>query len=115
MAVTTFQLPQRFQLVNGQHPVDAGVRILPFGLCASVGGMVIGQIFGKFKVPLVYACIIGALLQVLGYTLLGTVEASATIPAKQYGFEVIAGFGAGISYLSLFAAVPFAAEKRDLG
>lgn len=77
--------------------------------------MLIARAYSIFKTPLVYVIIAGALLQVAGYALLGTIDASADIPPKIYGYEVIAGVGCGISYLSLFAAVPFAAEKRDHG
>ncbi|EFY84288.1 efflux pump antibiotic resistance protein, putative [Metarhizium acridum CQMa 102] len=113
LGVTSFQLPQRFQLVNNLDAVNAGARLLPFGGASTVGGMLIARAYTKFKTPLVYIIIAGALLQVVGYALLGTMDASANIPPKLYGYEIIAGVGCGISYLSLFAAVPFAAEKRD--
>lgn len=115
VGVTSFQLPQRFQLVNDLDAVNAGVRLLPFGGASTVGGMLVAQVYSKFKIPLVYVVIAGAMLQIMGYALLGTVDAATNIPPKLYGYEVIAGVGCGISYLSLFAAVPFAADKRDHG
>ncbi|EMR65128.1 putative efflux pump antibiotic resistance protein [Eutypa lata UCREL1] len=115
LTVTTFQLPQRFQLINGLSSLDAGVRLVPFGAAVPIGTVASANIAGKLQVPAVYIIIAGAVLQVVGFALLGTLEASTQIPPAVYGYQVIAGLGCGISFQTLFLAIPFIAEKRDHG
>lgn len=115
LTVTTFQLPQRFQLINGLSSLDAGVRLVPFGAAVPIGTVASANIAGKLQVPAVYIIIAGAVLQVVGFALLSTLEASTQIPPAVYGYQVIAGLGCGISFQTLFLAIPFIAEKRDYG
>ncbi|OTA80297.1 hypothetical protein M434DRAFT_38029 [Hypoxylon sp. CO27-5] len=113
LTVTAFQLPQRFQLVNGLSSLDAGVRLVPFGGAVPVGTITSAAVAGKLRVPAIYITISGALLQVVGFALLGTLQPSAGIPAAVYGYQVIAGVGCGISFQTLFLTIPFTADKCD--
>ena len=80
IAVTNFQLPQRFVLVNGLSDFNAGVRIIPFGAAFAFGTMLSGKLASKVRVPGIYLVVIGGLLQVIGYALLGTLGASKSVP-----------------------------------
>jgi hypothetical protein len=91
------------------------VRIVPFGGAVPLGTVTCAIVGGKFHVPVVYIVIFGALLQVVGYALLSSVQASIQIPSPIYGYQVIVGFGCGINFQALLLAVPFTAEKRDHG
>ncbi|KAI0509536.1 putative efflux pump antibiotic resistance protein [Xylaria bambusicola] len=113
LTVPTFQLPQRFQLINGLSPLDAGVRLIPFGGAVPLGTIASVQIAGKMRVPAIFLLMAGALFQVVGFALLGTLNPSAQVPASVYGYQVIAGVGCGICFQMLFLAIPFTAEKRD--
>lgn len=115
LAVAYFQLPQRFQLVNGMSSLNAGVRVLPFGGASSFGVVLSGRITGKFKVPAIYLVMIGAVLQIVGFALLSTLKEISYIENATYGYMVIAGMGCGLSYSTALLIVPFAAEKRDGG
>lgn len=113
LAVAYFQLPQRFQLVNGLSSLDAAVRVLPFGVASSTGTVLSGRVAGKAKIPAIYIVLFGAVLQVIGFALLGTLHETGGIEPATYGYMVLGGMGCGISYSTMILIVPFAAEKRD--
>ncbi|KAI1743096.1 putative efflux pump antibiotic resistance protein [Xylaria scruposa] len=113
LTVPTLQLPQRFQLINGLSPLDAGVRLIPFGAALSLGTIVSVQTASKLRIPAIFILMAGALLQVVGFALLGTLNPSAKLPPLVYVYQVIAGLGCGICVQMLFLAIPFTAEKRD--
>ncbi|KAF2868357.1 major facilitator superfamily domain-containing protein [Massariosphaeria phaeospora] len=113
VAVTNFQLPQRFELINGLSNFNAGVRIIPFGVAFAFGTMLSGKLASKLRVPGIYLILLGALLQVAGYALLGTLSPSKAIQPGIYGYQVMAGIGCSFSYSNLIMLVAFTAEKRD--
>ncbi|KNG88688.1 hypothetical protein ANOM_003111 [Aspergillus nomiae NRRL 13137] len=111
--VTIFQLPQRFQVVNGLSPLQAGIRFIPFTVAAPVGSALSSVVGKAFKIPLVYLVLLASIIQVVGFALLSTLPASLTITAAQYGYQVIAGFGCGINLSLLILMTPFTVEERD--
>ncbi|KAI1453480.1 putative efflux pump antibiotic resistance protein [Annulohypoxylon moriforme] len=113
MSVTTFQMPQRFQLVNGLSSLDAGLRLLPFGLMFSTGSMVGTTVASKLKIPVVYMLFVGSILQVIGYALLSTLDTSLQIQAKVYGYLILCGFGGGITFIMGYISVPFRVIEAD--
>ncbi|TGO85202.1 hypothetical protein BPOR_0420g00020 [Botrytis porri] len=113
MGVTTFQLPQRFQLVNGLSSLDAGIRLLPFGAVFPVGCMVGTIIAGKFKVPAIYLIFVGSIFQIIGYALLSTLGTSACIETAVYGYLIICGFGCGLTFAMAYIMVPFTVDLCD--
>lgn len=116
LTVTMLQLPKRFQLVNGRGSVDVGLRLVPFGVSSSVGGLINAKIMETYKIPLLYTVIFSALLQTVGFALLATVKGTTHhIPNALYGYEVVAGLGCGAVYIACFSAIQYAAERRDQG
>ncbi|KXX79724.1 Multidrug resistance protein 3 [Madurella mycetomatis] len=113
MSVTTFQLPQRFQLVNGLSNLDSGLRLLPFGAMFPVGSMTGSTLASKLRVPAIYLALVGSVFQVVGYALLSALSASLQVEAKVYGYLILAGFGCGLTYTMVYIVVPFTVEKRD--
>ncbi|PYI00240.1 MFS general substrate transporter [Aspergillus sclerotiicarbonarius CBS 121057] len=111
--VTMFELPQRFEVVNQLSPFHAAIRFIPFTVAAPVGSIVAPTVGKLFKVPLLYLLGIGSLIQVAAYALLGTVSGQHGIPARQYGYQVLAGFGCGINIPLLTLMTPYSTEKRD--
>ena len=109
------QLPQRFQAVNGTSPLGAGIRILPYTLFSPLGTILAAQLMGKNKMPAVSLLALGAVFQTTGIALLSTVSASKHVHPAQYGYQILAGFGNGISVAITTLLVPPAVEKRDLG
>jgi hypothetical protein len=113
--ISVYQLPQRFQLVNGLSGLDAGVRLIPFTLASPVGTGFAATISGRLKIPPIWIILIGAGLQVIGFALLGTLPITTALLPRTYGFEIIAGFGCGMNLALLFTIVPQVTEKRDQG
>lgn len=111
--VSIFQVPQRFQLVNGLSNIDAGVRVIPFGGLFPVGSIVGSTLASKLRVPTIYLAMAGSAFQVVGYAFLSTLKASLHVDPAIYGYLVLCGFGSGMSYMMLWVTVPFAVEKRD--
>ncbi|KAI0015069.1 MFS general substrate transporter [Xylariomycetidae sp. FL0641] len=110
---TIFQLPQRFQIVNGLSPVEAGLRFIPFTVASPVGSAVAPAISKLGKVPPIYLVIAAAFLQVVGLALLSTLPNSQEVVAAQYGYQVIAGFGCGVNIALLLVLTPFCVQERD--
>lgn len=113
--VTVFQLPQRFQLVNGLSGLEGGVRLMPFTFASPVGTGIAAGLATKFKVPPIWIILTGSVLQVIGFALLGTLPATTDLLARTYGFEVVAGFGCGMNLALLFVIIPRVVELRDQG
>lgn len=110
-----FQLPQRLQIVNVVSPLEAGERLIPFTLAAPIGSIVAPVIAKAGKVPPIYLVLTAAILQVIGFALLSTLPNSLPVRPEQYGYEIIAGFGCGISITLLILMTPFSVEERDKG
>lgn len=115
MTVVNFQLPQRFQLVNGLSGLDAGIRLLPFGAAVPVGTVAGANAASKLRVPAIYLVMIGAIFQIIGYSLLSTLGNSLSIEPALYGYQVLVGVGSGMSYQVLYLLVPFTSDKIDNG
>jgi hypothetical protein len=111
--VAIFQLPQRFQVVHDSSGTMAGVQTMPFTFAAPVGTVIASMLIKKG--PAVYIVIFASVLQMIGFALLSAVPVSTSIPARVYGFQVIAGFGCGINIYALLILVPFVIEPRDKG
>jgi hypothetical protein len=108
-----FQLPQRFQVIDGTSAIGAGVRLLPVTASAPVRFIVTAGL-AKKGVPPIYLIIFASALQVLGFALLGTLRSHDGLGAAQYGYQAMAAFGSGtISLLTLMT--PFSVEPRDKG
>lgn len=91
------QIPQRFQAVNAVSPFGAGIRLLPLTLSAPCGSFLASLLSSKNKVPSIILLLIAAALQILGTTLLSTLTSSVYITPAQYGYQVLLGFGLGMS------------------
>ncbi|KAK6854951.1 MFS general substrate transporter [Apiospora arundinis] len=108
-----FTLPQRFQLVYGLSGLEAGVRLIPFSFAIPVATIFASAIAGKLKVPLMYIFIAGSCFQIVGFALLGTLPFTPQVPARLYGYEILAGWGAGMNFSLLSIAIPLVNEDRD--
>lgn len=113
--VTIFILPQRFEIVNQLTPFHAAIRFIPFTVSSPVGSMLAPTIAKAFRIPLMYLLMVGSAIQIVAFALLGTMPNQHAIPARQYGYEFLGGFGCGISSPILTLMTPFATEKRDHG
>lgn len=113
--VTIFQLPQRYQIVNGLSAFQAGIRFIPFTLATPIGSVFAPAICKVFKIPPVYFVMLASALQIVGYVLLSTLPETPAVAARQYGYQIIAGFGCGINITFGILMTPFLVESRDKG
>ncbi|KAI0909421.1 putative multidrug resistance protein fnx1 [Ustulina deusta] len=113
LVVTLYQIPQVFGLVYGLSDLDAGIRVVPFTALWSVGLIVAPTLAGRLKVPPIYIILVGCVIQVIAFSLLGTLPISTEIPPQIYAYEVIAGLGCGLVFPLLFVMTPFVNEGRD--
>jgi predicted MFS family arabinose efflux permease len=113
MTATGFQLPQRFQVVNGLSSIDAGVRVLPFGAGFPVGLAAGSTAASRFRVPGIYIALTGSVLQIIACALLGTLPLSVDVDPAIYGYQVLSGIGCGTTYQMLYLLIPFTAEQPD--
>ncbi|KAI0892714.1 drug resistance transporter EmrB/QacA subfamily [Annulohypoxylon nitens] len=105
-------LPQRFQAVDGETAFEAGIHLLPLLLASPVATAVTGQLAGKLKVPPFYILLFGASMQLLGIGLASTI--GFTSGKAIYGYEVIMGFGFGMSLVSLLVFTPMIVKRSDM-
>lgn len=108
-----FIIPQKFEIVNGLSPFQAAVRFIPFTVFSPIGSIFSPTIGKVFKTPLMYLLALGCVVQIIAYALLGTVPDEYSISARQYGYQILGGFGCGISIPLLTLMTPFATEPRD--
>ncbi|KAJ5578744.1 MFS general substrate transporter [Penicillium hispanicum] len=114
--ILTFLFPGpfvRFEIVNQLSSFDAAVRLIPFTIASPVASILAPTIGKAFRIPLIYLLMVGSAIQIVAFVLLGTVPEQQSIPARQYGYQVLAGFGCGINTPLLTLMTPFATEKRD--
>ncbi|OBR04791.1 Drug resistance transporter EmrB/QacA subfamily [Colletotrichum higginsianum IMI 349063] len=111
--VTIVFLPQRFQLINGLSPVEAGVRMLPL-LLVSATGAALGGIFSKKYNVSCHVLSASLGLQVLGLGLMTTLPtASRELPPAQYAFQVLLGLGFGLSLSCLVIVAQMEVRNDD--
>jgi hypothetical protein len=112
--VLIISLPQRFQIVNGNETVMAGVHLLPMlvalGTGAATGAMVSIQQNYTFYILCMASCLV-----LIGCGLLSTVSDDLKIPSTLYGYQVIHGFGVGLTMSAITLMVTVEAEFQDAG
>lgn len=90
-------IPERFQIVNGESVLMAGVHILPLlGTCA-IGSFLGGAISSK-RNNTSFTLVLASCLQLLGVGLMILVSSTDSSPESNYGFQAIFGLGTGLSF-----------------
>jgi hypothetical protein len=92
-------LPSRSQIVSGDSPVRAGIRLLPMMATAALGTFVAGGASSKRNIT-AYTTIAGSAFQLLGYGLMTTLGRDIEVSSRIYGFGVLLGLGFGMSVTS---------------
>ncbi|KAI1775503.1 hypothetical protein F4818DRAFT_51465 [Hypoxylon cercidicola] len=106
-------LPQRFQAVNGESALQAGIHLLPLLLASPVSTAISGQVAGRYKVPPFYTLLFGASMQLLGIRLASSIR--FTSGNAMTGYEVLMGFGFGMGLVSLLIYTPMVVNRADMG
>lgn len=106
------QIPERFQIINGLSPFDAGVRSLPFIATVPFFSLLSAIAIARYKIKHAYALFIGIVFQIIGVVLFICLPATDAISNTEYGCQVLLGVGLGINNTVLVNAVPFMVDKR---
>lgn len=93
----TIVIPERFQIVNGESVLMAGVHILPLLAACAVGSFLGGAISSKRNNTSI-TLVLASCLQLLGVGLMILVSHTDSEPESQYGFQAIFGLGVGLSF-----------------
>ncbi|KAG9238583.1 MFS multidrug transporter-like protein [Amylocarpus encephaloides] len=113
--VLVVNIPQKFQLIDGLSPLQAGIRLLPYALLAPIGSFAANGFMSRAKsFSPVFLVLAGATLQLIGLGLYSGLAISKHPGKMQFGFQAIAGFGLGISFGTLILMTPFSVEAQDL-
>ncbi|KIR53334.1 major facilitator superfamily transporter [Cryptococcus gattii Ru294] len=105
----TYQLPLFYQAVRGHSPEKSGIDIIPFMLATCVGILISGGVATKFGRYYPFL-LIGPPFAAVGFGLLYTIGVH-TSNAKIIGYQILAGFGIGLSFQNALVAVQ--AEFHD--
>lgn len=105
----TYQLPLYYQAGRAHSPEKSGIDIIPFMLSVCVAIFVAGG--GTHALGLYYPFLVtGAPIAAVGFGLLYTITRE-TPNAKIIGFQILAGFGIGLTFQNPLIAVQ--AEYHD--
>jgi hypothetical protein len=115
MTAVVINLPQRFQVINGDSPLEAGYRFLALTVVASVGAFGAGFLVQNLRIAPLWVLLGGASLQIIGLVLAGYLPTDYKVPNITYFYEVILGLGFGSSWSTTIMAIPLVVEKRDTG
>ncbi|KAL8798758.1 MAG: hypothetical protein Q9182_006419 [Xanthomendoza sp. 2 TL-2023] len=111
---TVIDLPQKFQVVNGDSAFKAGYRLLALMMSFSLAAVVSSVLTEKKRVPPMYTLLVAASLQILGLALMTTLSTTQhSFPPAQYGYEIIMGFGFGLSISTLIMAISIVVNQQD--
>ncbi|PYI08367.1 putative MFS multidrug transporter [Aspergillus sclerotiicarbonarius CBS 121057] len=89
-------LPQRFQAVNGVSASRAGVLELALTLCMPFFSLVAGMTLSKRPQWTYLVLIFGCALLLIATACLSHLPVHKSVPAAEFGFQVIMGAGLGI-------------------
>jgi MFS family permease len=98
----TYQLPLFYQAGRDHSPQKSGIDIIPFMLLVCMGIFVSGGIVTKWG-RYYWFFIIGPPIAAVGFGLLYTVRRE-TSDAKIIGYQILAGFGIGLTFQNIILA-----------
>ena len=98
--MTIIAIPERFQIVNGLSATDAGIRLMPL-LFSSALGSTIGGLLSSKRNRTFFTLTFASSLMVVGCGLLSTSSNGLAIENTLYGYQVIFGFGLGMTFTTV--------------
>ncbi|KAI0024401.1 major facilitator superfamily domain-containing protein [Xylariomycetidae sp. FL0641] len=111
MMIFVYYLPIWFQAIKGVSAVNSGIRILPITLSMVVASIANGQFVARvgYYSP---SMLVGIVLMSIGAGLLTTLQLD-TPEAKWIGYQVLYGFGMGLTFQAPNLAAQTVLPKQD--
>ncbi|KAL8849335.1 MAG: hypothetical protein Q9221_005686 [Calogaya cf. arnoldii] len=107
-------LPQKFQVVNSDSAFKSGYRLLALMMSFSFAAVVSSILTEKKRVPPLYTLFVAASLQILGLALMTILSTTNhNFPSAQYGYQIIMGFGFGLSISTLIMSINLVVTQQD--
>ncbi|KAH6648973.1 MFS multidrug transporter [Truncatella angustata] len=112
MMIFVYFLPIWFQAIKGVSAVDSGIRLLPLTLAMVVASMSTGILTSKtgYYTPFM---IVGTCIMSIGAGLLNTLQVD-TETGKWIGYQILYGFGMGMSFQAPNLAAQTVLPTRDV-
>ncbi|KAF4631591.1 hypothetical protein G7Y89_g6542 [Cudoniella acicularis] len=114
MTTVIITLPQRFQIVNGDSPLQAGYRLLALTAVTSFGSIIAGVLVQRLKIPHFWVLLGAAPLQIIGLVLLGNLSTDYAIQKETYVYQVILALGFGGTFATAMMMIPLVVSKGDV-
>lgn len=114
MLVCIFNIPVRLQFVNFNTPEEAGIHLLPF-LGAMAAGTMLGGAFSLKKNNTFSSFFMASVYIIIGDGLLSTLSDDPSVPTRLYGFQVLVGFGTGMTLSTISLMTSLEVDFRDHG
>ena len=109
--IAVINLPQRFQIVDQDSPVIAGVKLLPMMVASAIGSLLGGGVNRKRNVT-PFTLMAASAFQLLGYGLMSSLGDASPTPQKNFGFQIFLGLGFGLTMPSVTIIAQLHAEPR---
>jgi hypothetical protein len=109
----TINLPQRFQIVEGDSPLRAGERLIPFNFFIAIGAILVNVVAMIAPIAPIFLLFIGGILESIGVGLLASLPNIGSSPGIVYFYEILAGMGTGFIWGLVLTIPPSLVDERD--
>lgn len=112
VTICVVEIPQRFEIVNGCTPVEAGVRLLAFAVTNPLGLILCAALL-KRRIPFAYIALGSIALQAIGLFLFAEITPETYLWPGQFGYLVLAGLGTGGALGAFYMMFPIVVPIED--
>ncbi|KAH8645580.1 major facilitator superfamily domain-containing protein [Tricladium varicosporioides] len=109
--VAVIQIPQEWQTVSNTTALVAGIRLLPFTLCYSVGTVSAMILTTKFHMPPVFILLWGTTLQIISTATMSMIPLRSGF--GKYFTEILLSIGLGTNLGLLVQLIPYLIRGKD--
>ncbi|QIW97217.1 hypothetical protein AMS68_002735 [Peltaster fructicola] len=112
LLLVVFSIPLRYQIVNLKDPAQAGILLLPLLASLAFGSFVGGAVSSK-RNNTFQTFVVAAAFMMLGCGLLSTLASGIDVETKEYGFQILLGFGVGLTFSNISLMTSLESNQDD--